>query len=263
MPRRGRKEVGCMKGKRQRLWTLVKTVTVHEEGERGENVWRCEHESREFANFAEARGAFRALVRECALGEGATFDGDGEVRRLRRYFGRVEERVGRARRDPAFAESLESRRIMGTPDAARMAGDYEAALAVPDALRAWLLDMGSYDENPMGTFKWTDWSIGIVSEPGSFALGFLNETSRIEWYDAQIFTDAFDMSDADRAYELSIRPHFDAYDNDARSLRVRLVPGKPDGRGRFPWPEDDGVAWPFPEGAAPCLGGAFDDNFSA
>lgn len=247
----------------ERKWTLTKTTTERDR-ERNDgkgNYWKIGYESRGFSDFAEAREAFRALARECATAKGNTFDGDGNVRGLQELFDAIEENRREQMRDPKPNHMLGAMILRGAPEAAIMAGDYEAARGVPAALRAWLLDMGAYDTNPLPEFRWTNWCEAVVSKPGSLAMGTLCDIDRIETYDAQIYVDAFDMSDPDRPYEFSVRPYFDVYDDEACSLRICLAPGEPDAPGRFVWPEEQQY-WPAVElSASPCLEGLIDGNF--
>lgn len=241
-------------------WVLTRTVTIKED-DPDRNLWRAEDESWEFADFAEAREAFRRVARECATSRSNVFDGDGNIRSLQELFDALSENLEEQRRNPQPNHSLGNMILRAAPEVAIMAGDFESARAMPSALRSWLLDMGAYDRNPLPEFKWTDWGYGIVSKPGSLAMGSLSDIDRIESYDAQIYADAFDMSEPDRAYEFSVRAYFDCYDMDAGSLRIRLCPGKPDDPGRFIWPEEREF-WPYCScmPAAPCLEGEIDGS---
>ena len=72
-------------------------------------------------------------------------------------------------------------------------------------LRARFVRAGALQCEPLPDFKWTDWCLGVVSERGSLALGGIMDEERIELFDAQVYTKAFDMSDPEGDYELSIR----------------------------------------------------------
>lgn len=187
------------------------------------------------------------------------FDDDGRIRNLQRVFDGLGEGIAAARRDPKPNSMLGNLVLRGAPDVAFMAGDFESARRMPDALRDWMLDMGAFDASPLPEFKWTDWCFGIVSRPDSLAMGCLADTDRYEFFDAQLFTNAFRMDDPEGDYELSVRSGFDAYDGEAGSLRVRLAKGGASG-GRYAWPEEGGSWPPLDDKPSPCIAGEFDSN---
>lgn len=254
----------------EEIWTITKTGVLKPAD--GVNLvsWRREQfESEEnvtwkFGSFEGARYAFRGILAGFAETESTIFDAQGNIRELRDHIERHRRRYDEF--GPAIVERNVWKMSKGAPDFSHrlMAGDFDAARMVPAMLRAWLQDMGAFKRNPLPTFKWTDWTFGIVSTPEVLALGCTCGVERIEMYDSQVYTNAFDMSDPDGDYEFSVRDFFDVYDEEpARSLRLRLAKGPARKGGHFTWPEEDpDDNYLFDDGPSPCLQGMIDDSDS-
>ena len=207
----------------------------------------------------EGREAFRDLLWACASEDDGVFDGDGRIKNLGEYFEGIQEWLDE--NGPVH----EGRRLYGfvreVPDFSFMAGNFGLAASVPEALREWLRVPEAFTESPLPPFRWTDGVFGIVATNTGIAMGAVDGIERIETFDSQVFTNAFDMDNDAKAYEFSARTWFYAYGKPAEALRIRLEPAPAAGGGCFTWPEEDEEAdWLFSKAGAPCLRGEIDGS---
>ena len=142
------------------MWTLTKAISIREDEDAPR---RLRTETWEFAGFAEARNAFRELLRACAMKDERVFAGDGRIRNLGGHFARIRRWLNE------HDSTDESRRFYGlireAPDYGFMAGDFKLAESVPETMREWILAPEAYSRNPLPSFRWTDWGLGVVSTP--------------------------------------------------------------------------------------------------